>query len=460
MSAEARSRPALAAGGTVERTVAVAAGAAAAAAALGALAVYSPKDALEVVLAAALVAVVAWRLPVAVAIFAVLTFPEHLPGSLGVGATLAKPVGAVIFGGWALLVIRRRGAPGLLPRERPGLFAVVVAFLALAAASALWAASTGRVSYELGRLLQVAALLVVTYTAASTHRGFRAIVWGFLAGSAITSVYSVASGNYASNGRLGVLFDPNFFAAELIPAIVVSIFVLVSAESARVRAAAAAVAVVDMLAFALTQSRGGIVGMSVALAAAVVVAGRARPRIVAVVLVVIAAGLSYYAIYRPAHVAGSFSTGLSGASSGRSDEWRIALRMLGRHPAGGVGLGNYPVAEPSYATSTLNLNYVRLVVTDRLAAHNSYLEVAAELGIAGLVLFLAVLWLTLRAAGRSLHLLADALDPHEFVARGLVAGSLGMFVAYVFLSGQYEKQLWLVLGLLAAVPALLRWRRR
>lgn len=460
MSAVARTRPVLAAADVVDRTVGLAAGAAIAAAALGALAVYSPKDALEVLLAAALVAVVAWRLPVAVAIFAVLTFPEHLPGSLGVGATLAKPVGAVIFAGWAVLAIGRRGAKGLLPRERPGLFVVVVAFLALAAASALWAGSTGRVSYELGRLLQVAALLVVTYTAASTHRGFRTIVWGLLAGSAITSAYSVASGNYASNGRLGVLFDPNFFAAELIPAIVISFFLFVSAESTRVRVAAAVVAVVDVLAFALTQSRGGIVGMAVALVAAVVLAGRARPRIVAIVLVVIAAGLSYYAVYRPAHVAGSFSTGLSGASSGRSDEWRIALRMLDGHPLGGVGLGNYPIAEPSYATGTLNLNFVRLVVTDRLAAHNSYLEVAAELGIPGLVLFLAVLWLALRAAGKSLGSLEDALDQREFAARGLVAGGLGMFVAYVFLSGQYEKQLWLVLGLLAAVPTLAQWRRR
>jgi hypothetical protein len=34
-----------------------------------------------------------------------------------------------------------------------------------------------------------------------------------------------------------------------------------------------------------------------------------------------------------------------------------------------------------------------------------------------------------------------------------------MFAAYVFLSAQWEKQLWLVLGLLAAVSALPRIRR-
>ena len=49
--------------------------------------------------------------------------------------------------------------------------------------------------------------------------------------------------------------------------------------------------------------------------------------------------------------------------------------------------------------------------------------------------------------------LASSADNLEFYARGLVAGAIGMFVAYFFLSGQYEKQLWLVLGLLAAVSA-------
>jgi len=38
----------------------------------------------------------------------------------------------------------------------------------------------------------------------------------------------------------------------------------------------------------------------------------------------------------------------------------------------------------------------------------------------------------------------------------VLAGAIGMFVAYAFLSGQYEKQLWLVLGLVASIPALAR----
>jgi hypothetical protein len=39
----------------------------------------------------------------------------------------------------------------------------------------------------------------------------------------------------------------------------------------------------------------------------------------------------------------------------------------------------------------------------------------------------------------------------EFSARGAVIGTIAMLSAYVFISGQYEKQLWLLLGVSAAL---------
>jgi hypothetical protein len=36
----------------------------------------------------------------------------------------------------------------------------------------------------------------------------------------------------------------------------------------------------------------------------------------------------------------------------------------------------------------------------------------------------------------------------------VVVGAVGVLGAYVFLSAQYEKQLWLLLGLLVALPAV------
>jgi O-antigen ligase len=327
----------------------------------------------------------------------------------------------------------------------------------MAGGSVLWAAEPAQTRAAFGRFLLNAALLLVTYTAASTRPGFRTIVHGYLLASVVTSVYSLASGHYIASGRLGGLFDPNYFAAELIPAIVIACLLFVTAGSARARWLLAAVAAVDLAAFALTQSRGGIVGLAVALLLAVAVAGRARSRLVALVLVVAAVGLGYYFGYKPAHVfQGTSRAGLSGTTSGRLDEWRVALRVFSRHPVGGVGLGNYQVVEPSFATQTLNLTTVRQIVTDRLVVHNTYLQMAAELGFVGLGLFLALLVLPLRMAGRALSRPDRSLHDVEFHARGLLAGAIGMLVAYVFLSAEFEKPLWLILALLASIPALLR----
>jgi O-antigen ligase len=427
------------------------------AAALGVVAVYSPKAAVFALLAVAFVIIAMSRLPLAIAAFLILTFPEDLPGSVGAGSTLAKPVGALILIAWCGVVLTRRGALPLLARDQPVFFWTIVAFILFGAISVLWAPASSATWSALGRLFLVAALTVVTYTAASMRSGFRVIVYGYLLASVATSIYSIASGTYLAKGRLAGLFDPNFFAAELIPTILIAFFMLTSG-SRRVRWFAAIVAAIDLVAFALTQSRGGIIGLGVALFAAVVLAGRARPRVLALVLVVVAVGLGYYLTYRPAHVfqGGTGGGGLASASSGRTDEWHVALRIVAGHPIGGVGFGNYQVVEPSYATQTLNLTFVHYIVTFRQLAHNMYLQAAAELGLVGLALFLAILVLPLRQAARALKKLEQLGADLEFQARGLVAGAIGMFAAYVFLSAGLEKPLWFVLGLVAAVPALVR----
>jgi hypothetical protein len=78
------------------------------------------------------------------------------------------------------------------------------------------------------------------------------------------------------------------------------------------------------------------------------------------------------------------------------------------------------------------------------------------MGIVGLLLLVGIFAGAIRSAARALGALTAEADPLEMWARGLIAGALGMFAAYVFLSAQWEKQLWLVLGLLAVTGAASR----
>ena len=44
----------------------------------------------------------------------------------------------------------------------------------------------------------------------------------------------------------------------------------------------------------------------------------------------------------------------------------------------------------------------------------------------------------------------------EILGRGVLIGTIGMLAAYVFITAQYEKQLWLLLGICAALSTLAR----
>ena len=104
----------------------------------------------------------------------------------------------------------------------------------------------------------------------------------------------------------------------------------------------------------------------------------------------------------------------------------------------------------------MNLTTVRQIVTTPLVVHNTYLQFLSELGVVGLFLFLTMLVIPLRLTSRALARLDRSFGELEFQARGLFAGTIGLLVAYVFLSGEFEKPLWLLLALLASVPTVLR----
>jgi O-antigen ligase len=91
---------------------------------------------------------------------------------------------------------------------------------------------------------------------------------------------------------------------------------------------------------------------------------------------------------------------------------------------------------------------------NRLVVHNTYLETFTELGVVGLALLVVTLGAALAAAGRGVRRLSRSDRQTSAIARGLIVGTVGLLVAYTFGSGEYEKQLWILLGLLAAIPAV------
>ncbi len=86
---------------------------------------------------------------------------------------------------------------------------------------------------------------------------------------------------------------------------------------------------------------------------------------------------------------------LTAVASVRARYWKEALQVFDAHPALGAGAGGYATAHLRYETQTLEVRH----------AHGFVVQTLADLGLAGLVLALALLLTWMAAAGRPTHLL-------------------------------------------------------
>jgi len=125
----------------------------------------------------------------------------------------------------------------------------------------------------------------------------------------------------------------------------------------------------------------------------------------------------------------------------RLAHWEAAWGMLEDHPLLGVGVGNYVPTYPSYALPGWK---------DPLGhAHNYYLHVAAETGLAGLVVYIVLL---AACFGRGWSATRSLAGPAQCVAVG-VLGVLGAFAVHSLFDNLYvhgmNMHMAMLLGLLA-----------
>jgi O-antigen ligase len=419
----------------------------AAASLLALLAVVSPKAPLYVVVGIVLLAIAMTNLVALLAVFVVLTFPEQFPLGLGT-AVQAKPLGALLVLAWLMHMSRHPDARVLM-RDHPVFTGIGALFLIFATASAVWAASSGVALSNAERLLQVLILLVIVYSAVRTRKDMFVICATYAFTGGATAAYAIVNGATVGGRLTGGIGNSNFLAAEWVSASVIAGFLLAVTHRPLLRALLVASIAVEGIAVVMTQSRSGVLALCASLAVAVVVAGRHRPNALLCLLLVGVIGAGYYGVAASTAVRDRITHLSEQNSAGRSDEWKIAVQIFEAHPIAGGGLGNYSVLAPGYATANQPLSAARYAING-FVTHNTYLQVLSELGVIGFALLLV---LTGVGFGISLEGLRD-LDADPFlrpIGASVVAATAGVLVSYIFNSGLYEKQLWLLLALVVTL---------
>jgi O-antigen ligase len=377
------------------------------------------------------------------------------------GVSLAKVAGALIVLAWLAVASTGGARARNFFVQRPGLTYLLLAFIGWNTISVAWSESSPEALSSVMRYTLNAILLPVAFTAIRDPRHMVRILAVIVFGATIAAVSAIISppaAESAVSGRAtGTVGDPNELAAALVVGLAVaSAFVVNRHIAGPLRGLSLISAGLCLLGILLSLSRGGLLGLAGALVVAIVMGGRWRGRVLAVCAVLAVSAVGYF-VFIAGLPAKERVLNVSGGGTGRLDLWTVGLRMVGAHPLRGVGSGQFASSSVHYLLRPGAIERGDLILSTPKVAHNTYLNVIAELGFVGGVLFGAILLFCTTCAVLAVRQFRrDGNERLEILARGLVVGIGGYFVTLMFISENYAKLLWILLALGPVLLAVAR----
>ena len=432
------------------------------AAAIGVGAGINPKYALAGAFGLAFVMLVLVDLTFGLCAFTFLSFLELLLVSKDSSFSFLKVAGFLLLLSWVAKVSTSREKDTNFIAAHPQFTFVLIGFLSWALLSSYWAESAGQAYNTSWRYFQNMILFLIVYTAIRERKHVKWLAWSWLGGATFATVPAILNPPQAEGDLTtrisGTIGDPNELAALLVAGTAFAVaMTVVSKDNPLARVAAFGATFLFLFGIFYTVSRGGLVALGVAIVAAALMSGRYRLQATIAGALIALFVIVYFADVASVDQRDRITTVQGG--SGRSDIWKVGWRMVEDKPVVGVGSGNFNVSSIHYLLVKPGaIERDEFIVDTPKVAHNSYLQVLAELGIVGLALFLSIIGFAMWCALRAARWFARAGDTQmEIVARAMVVALVGILAADFFITEQYGKQLWILLGL---GPALLGIARR
>jgi len=294
-------------------------------------------------------------------------------------------------------------------------------------------------------------LFFITVTVVDSATRLRWVMLVSIGSVAFASLYMIRE--WQQNHKLfadfrpgWVVGDPNYFTISALLTMPAAYYLMVGSRRIWERGFCAVCLSLTLLAVTFGASRGGFLGLVTAF---LFLVWQSRERVRNLVLVgLFVLPISFLFPVSPLNRLLYPSQVDLGAEDSRTAVWWGGLKIIETHPVLGIGLGNFKPLVPEYEHDA------RIVDT---VAHNSYIEIGAEQGLPALFVFLGILVSSLLTLGRlRVFAFRAGLPFFERTALSLQAGLLGSFVAIFFVSGQYQKLLWLTIFLTMCMPGIVR----
>jgi O-antigen ligase len=256
--------------------------------------------------------------------------------------------------------------------------------------------------------------------------------------------------------RLGDLYyyDANDFATFTVTAMPQALYVLHRARATYQRVLGAASLAVLTLGFVYSGSRGGFIALLAVVAfvnfgyRAIALRWRVSATVLVAVVVLATASDRYWTQMGTIMSDADYNRS---AETGRMKIWERGVGYMFRFPVFGVGPNNFGAAEGKLSPFAERQQYGRGVKWN--AAHNSYVQVGAELGIPGLVMFIGLIasaFVALRRSSRKAGA-ARRADAGPELTQAIAASLTGFVVGAFFLSLAYSELLFTLLALAVAL---------
>ncbi|WP_151081404.1 O-antigen ligase family protein [Nocardioides cynanchi] len=335
------------------------------------------------------------------------------------------------------------------PAPLSGTVFLWLGFLAVASSTTLWSLDPGLTAngiLEIGSLIAIYVLVSMSPIDRDILRRVeQGLIVGGLAAVAYGMVQFTLLGGFPNDtpglppsptSRFGNdLLGPNNNAVAFLLPLCICLQRSVTAPRASTRRLHAGFAFLMFLGIVMTGSRGGMLSAVLCLLVLIAVAPWGRRTLATYLVTAIAAGLIAFFL----HPFGLAERNVSTTStSGRTSIWKVGLAACPEYCTVGSGWDTFPIV---YA-----LTQPTVPGADVLAGsggsyqpHNVILLVAIELGVPGLLLFFAVLGLTIFEAGR---LPRSVRGPP-------LAALLGTYQASLFLSNLGYKFYWMAFIMVA-----------
>ncbi len=347
--------------------------------------------------------------------------------------TGGKMIGWLAFAGWLynFLITKK------VELRATGQEVALGAFWLLCFASGLWARDSAMFWRMMFTLTQLIMLYYLINTLIRTTSELKTLLWVVLLCILLSSTISLFQYIGDPNVRAaGLSRNPNYISPIVIFGACIVVLLNKTTRSEKLKIFFIAAFIIILASLILTFSRGAMVSLAGVILYWIITEKRkAKALILLSLLALVFLMIAPERFYRRM---ATISEPVADASmENRILEAKAAIIMIQNNPILGVGWGNF------------SANYLTVVTPIEIMprqAHNTYLEVTAELGIFGGMIFLWIIINTWKGFSRA----TSKVPPGNWLndaSRFLKMGFLAYLVVDVFMNAQTEKYFWILIAL-------------